>query len=34
MGDKFTEWAEIRFVNPITEDWQNFDNKDTAEFLT
>ena len=34
MGDIFTEWAEIRFMNPISEDFQNFDDRDNAEFLT
>lgn len=34
MGDTFTEWAEIQFVNPITEDFRNFDDRDNAEFLT
>lgn len=34
MGDTFTEWAEIRFVKPIKQDFQNFDDPDTAQFLT
>ena len=34
MGDSFTEWAEIRFIEPITEDFKNFDDRDNAEFLS
>lgn len=34
MGDTSTEWAEVRFISPITEDFQNFDDRDKAEFLS
>ncbi len=34
MGDTFTEWAEIQFIHPITQDLKNFDDRDKAEFLT
>jgi hypothetical protein len=34
MGDTFTDWAEIQFIHPITQDFQNFDDRDKAEFLS
>ena len=33
-GDTYTDWAEIRYMQPITEDFRNYENKDEAEFLT
>jgi hypothetical protein len=32
-GDTFTDWAEVRYFKPITEDFQKFDDKDEADFL-
>ena len=32
-GDTLVDWAEIRFVNPLTEDLRNYDDHENAEFL-
>ena len=33
-GDTFIDWAEIRYMQPITEDFRNYDDKENSEFLT
>lgn len=33
-GDTFTDWVEIRYFNPLTEDFRNYEDKDIGEFLT
>ena len=33
-GDHYVDWAEIRYLNPLTEDLRNYDDKDGADFLT
>lgn len=33
-GDRYTVWAENRYFNVLTEDAQNFEEPDEAEFLT
>lgn len=33
-GDTYTDWAEIRYFKPLTEDFRNYDDKDNSEFLT
>lgn len=32
-GDMYTDWAEVRFFKPISEDFTQFDCRDEAEFL-
>jgi hypothetical protein len=32
-GDRVTAWAENRFFHPLTQDSQDFDDRDEAEFL-
>jgi hypothetical protein len=33
LGDTFQEWAEIRFIQPISKDLKEFEEPDQAEFL-
>ncbi len=33
-GDTYTDWAEVRHFKPITENFQDFDDKNDAEFLS
>ena len=32
-GDNIVAWAENKFFHPLTEDVQNFDDRDNADFL-
>lgn len=32
-GDRFVNWVETMFCNPLTEDFKNFDDRDDADFL-
>lgn len=32
-GDTYTNWIEIRYIKPITEDLRNYDDKENAEYL-
>lgn len=32
-GDTNTDWAEVRYFKPLTDDFRNFEDKETCEFL-